>query len=200
MGDFFVFWSWLKRFNRMWSDCEIEFRLIIFYRDNLAWLWFELGRWIKLSILYVFVLFLASILFFCLFWLMNPVPCFIQNAGPVPSPLGQMAPGDGMPGGPMPHGFFPVSRTRFKSAPEMPFQFCQERSLFSFSLSLFLSFSLSLFLPPLLLPLEPLLQSNNCHIFSTDGARVAQPQSAFCSFLLFHWLYFDCNFTAFFSR
>jgi len=35
-----------------------------------------------------------------------------HNAGPVPSPLGQMAPGDGMPGGPMPHGFFPNSAMR----------------------------------------------------------------------------------------
>jgi hypothetical protein len=34
---------------------------------------------------------------------------FSQNAGPAPSPLGQMPPNDGMPGGPMPPGFFPVS-------------------------------------------------------------------------------------------
>ena len=32
-----------------------------------------------------------------------------QNAGPAPSPLGQMPPNDGLPGGPMPPGFFPVS-------------------------------------------------------------------------------------------
>ena len=33
-----------------------------------------------------------------------------QNAGPAPSPLGQMPPNDGMgPGGPIPPGFFPVS-------------------------------------------------------------------------------------------
>ncbi|XP_033738581.1 single-stranded DNA-binding protein 3-like isoform X1 [Pecten maximus] len=30
-----------------------------------------------------------------------------HNAGPAPSPLGQMPPQDGMPGGPMPPGFFP---------------------------------------------------------------------------------------------
>uniref|UniRef100_A0A1B6K1G5 Uncharacterized protein n=1 Tax=Homalodisca liturata TaxID=320908 RepID=A0A1B6K1G5_9HEMI len=30
-----------------------------------------------------------------------------HNAGPTPSPLGQMPPSDGMPGGPMPPGFFP---------------------------------------------------------------------------------------------
>ncbi|CAB3361477.1 Hypothetical predicted protein [Cloeon dipterum] len=30
-----------------------------------------------------------------------------HNAGPAPSPLGQMPPNDGMPGGPMPPGFFP---------------------------------------------------------------------------------------------
>lgn len=34
---------------------------------------------------------------------------YFQNAGPAPSPLGQMPPNDGMPGGPMPPGFFPVS-------------------------------------------------------------------------------------------
>lgn len=33
----------------------------------------------------------------------------LQNAGPAPSPLGQMPPNDGMPGGQMPPGFFPVS-------------------------------------------------------------------------------------------
>lgn len=32
----------------------------------------------------------------------------LQNAA-APSPLGQMNPQDGMPGGPMPPGFFPVS-------------------------------------------------------------------------------------------
>lgn len=36
-----------------------------------------------------------------------------QNAGPAPSPLGQMPPNDGIPGGPgMPPGFFPVSKLR----------------------------------------------------------------------------------------
>lgn len=34
---------------------------------------------------------------------------YLQNAGPAPSPIGQMAPNDGMPGGPMPPTFFPVS-------------------------------------------------------------------------------------------
>lgn len=34
---------------------------------------------------------------------------YSQNAGPSPSPLGQMPPNDGMQGGPMPGGFFPVS-------------------------------------------------------------------------------------------
>lgn len=33
----------------------------------------------------------------------------LQNAGPAPSPIGQMPPNDGMPGGPMPPAFFPVS-------------------------------------------------------------------------------------------
>lgn len=33
----------------------------------------------------------------------------LQNAGPAQSPLGQIPPNDGMPGGPMPPGFFPVS-------------------------------------------------------------------------------------------
>lgn len=32
-----------------------------------------------------------------------------QNTGPAPSPLGQMPPADGMPSGPLPPGFFPVS-------------------------------------------------------------------------------------------
>ena len=32
----------------------------------------------------------------------------LQNPS-APSPLGQMPPNDGMPGGPMPPGFFPVS-------------------------------------------------------------------------------------------
>ncbi|XP_059488423.1 single-stranded DNA-binding protein 3 isoform X6 [Neocloeon triangulifer] len=35
-----------------------------------------------------------------------------HNAGPAPSPLGQMPPNDGMPGGPMPPGFFPNSTMR----------------------------------------------------------------------------------------
>ncbi|KAJ9581925.1 hypothetical protein L9F63_003745, partial [Diploptera punctata] len=34
------------------------------------------------------------------------------NAGPAPSPLGQMPPNDGLPGGPMPPGFFPNSTMR----------------------------------------------------------------------------------------
>jgi len=34
---------------------------------------------------------------------------YLQNAGPAPSPIGQMPPNDGMPGGPMPPAFFPVS-------------------------------------------------------------------------------------------
>lgn len=33
---------------------------------------------------------------------------YFQNTGPAPSPLGQMPPTDGMPGGPIPPGFFPV--------------------------------------------------------------------------------------------
>ncbi|KAF2368061.1 LIS1 motif [Trinorchestia longiramus] len=42
-----------------------------------------------------------------------------HNAGPAPSPLGQMAPNDGMgPGGPMPPGFFPPFMTpRYPGAP-----------------------------------------------------------------------------------
>ncbi|KAE8752384.1 hypothetical protein FOCC_FOCC000856 [Frankliniella occidentalis] len=35
-----------------------------------------------------------------------------HNAGPAPSPLGQMPPNDGMPGGPMPPGFFPFSEVQ----------------------------------------------------------------------------------------
>lgn len=34
----------------------------------------------------------------------------LQNTGPAPSPLGQMPPNDGMPGGPIPPGFFPVKQ------------------------------------------------------------------------------------------
>ncbi|KAK2583810.1 hypothetical protein KPH14_009708 [Odynerus spinipes] len=34
-----------------------------------------------------------------------------HNAGPAPSPIGQMPPNDGMPGGPMPPAFFPVMVT-----------------------------------------------------------------------------------------
>lgn len=33
----------------------------------------------------------------------------IQNAGPAPSPIGQLPPNEGMPGGPMAPNFFPVS-------------------------------------------------------------------------------------------
>ncbi|KAF3425177.1 hypothetical protein E2986_12296 [Frieseomelitta varia] len=32
-----------------------------------------------------------------------------HNAGPAPSPIGQMPPNDGMPGGPMPPAFFPIT-------------------------------------------------------------------------------------------
>lgn len=32
-----------------------------------------------------------------------------HNTGPAPSPLGQIPPNEGMPGGPMGPGFFPVS-------------------------------------------------------------------------------------------
>ncbi|KAJ3639515.1 hypothetical protein Zmor_002872 [Zophobas morio] len=35
-----------------------------------------------------------------------------HNTGPAPSPLGQMPPADGMPGGPIPPGFFPNSTMR----------------------------------------------------------------------------------------
>lgn len=34
---------------------------------------------------------------------------YYQNAGAAPSPLGQLPPNDGMPGGPMAPTFFPVS-------------------------------------------------------------------------------------------
>jgi hypothetical protein len=37
-----------------------------------------------------------------------------HNTGPAPSPLGQMPPADGMPGGPIPPGFFPVNNTTLK--------------------------------------------------------------------------------------
>ncbi|XP_063995411.1 single-stranded DNA-binding protein 3 isoform X5 [Diachasmimorpha longicaudata] len=40
-----------------------------------------------------------------------------HNAGPAPSPLGQMPPNDGMPGGPMPPGFFPFMGPRYPSGP-----------------------------------------------------------------------------------
>lgn len=33
----------------------------------------------------------------------------MQNAGPAPSPIGQLPPNEGMPGGPMAPNFFPVS-------------------------------------------------------------------------------------------
>jgi hypothetical protein len=39
----------------------------------------------------------------------------LQNAA-APSPLGQMTPQDGMPGGPMPPGFFPVSTEKNASS------------------------------------------------------------------------------------
>ncbi|XP_025410181.1 single-stranded DNA-binding protein 3-like isoform X2 [Sipha flava] len=42
-----------------------------------------------------------------------------HNAGPSPSPLGQMPPNDGMPGGPMPGSFFPNSSMR-PSPPSHP--------------------------------------------------------------------------------
>ncbi|VVC41039.1 Hypothetical protein CINCED_3A009676 [Cinara cedri] len=42
-----------------------------------------------------------------------------HNAGPSPSPLGQMPPTDGMPGGPMPGGFFPNASMR-PSPPSHP--------------------------------------------------------------------------------
>lgn len=34
------------------------------------------------------------------------IDAHLQNAGPAPSPIGQMPPNDGMPGGPMPPNFF----------------------------------------------------------------------------------------------
>ncbi|XP_044575725.1 sequence-specific single-stranded DNA-binding protein isoform X6 [Cotesia typhae] len=40
-----------------------------------------------------------------------------HNAGPAPSPLGQMPPNDGMPGGPIPPGFFPFMGPRYPSGP-----------------------------------------------------------------------------------
>ncbi|XP_063995412.1 single-stranded DNA-binding protein 3 isoform X6 [Diachasmimorpha longicaudata] len=43
-----------------------------------------------------------------------------HNAGPAPSPLGQMPPNDGMPGGPMPPGFFPNNSTMRPSPPTHP--------------------------------------------------------------------------------
>ncbi|XP_060077385.1 single-stranded DNA-binding protein 3-like isoform X8 [Ylistrum balloti] len=43
------------------------------------------------------------------------------NAGPAPSPLGQMPPQDGMPGGPMPPGFFPQFMSpRYPGGPRGP--------------------------------------------------------------------------------
>lgn len=39
-----------------------------------------------------------------------------QNAGPAPSPIGQLPPNEGMPGGPMAPNFFPVSYFRRRSA------------------------------------------------------------------------------------
>lgn len=42
----------------------------------------------------------------------NNINCSIydeQNAGPAPSPIGQLPPNEGMPGGPMTPNFFPVS-------------------------------------------------------------------------------------------
>lgn len=35
-----------------------------------------------------------------------------KNAGPAPSPIGQLPPNEGMPGGPMAPNFFPVSSTQ----------------------------------------------------------------------------------------
>ncbi|XP_046747483.1 single-stranded DNA-binding protein 3 isoform X8 [Diprion similis] len=43
-----------------------------------------------------------------------------HNAGAAPSPLGQMPPNDGMPGGPMPPGFFPNNSTMRPSPPTHP--------------------------------------------------------------------------------
>ncbi|XP_074095510.1 sequence-specific single-stranded DNA-binding protein isoform X8 [Cotesia typhae] len=43
-----------------------------------------------------------------------------HNAGPAPSPLGQMPPNDGMPGGPIPPGFFPNNSTMRPSPPTHP--------------------------------------------------------------------------------
>ncbi|XP_057324550.1 single-stranded DNA-binding protein 3 isoform X5 [Microplitis mediator] len=40
-----------------------------------------------------------------------------HNAGPAPSPLGQMPPNDGMPGGPIPPGFFPFMGPRYPAGP-----------------------------------------------------------------------------------
>ncbi|XP_071571153.1 single-stranded DNA-binding protein 3 isoform X1 [Temnothorax nylanderi] len=43
-----------------------------------------------------------------------------HNAGPAPSPIGQMPPNDGMPGGPMPPAFFPNNSTMRPSPPTHP--------------------------------------------------------------------------------
>ncbi|XP_053982845.1 single-stranded DNA-binding protein 3 [Hylaeus volcanicus] len=43
-----------------------------------------------------------------------------HNAGPAPSPIGQMPPNDGMPGGPMPSAFFPNNSTMRPSPPTHP--------------------------------------------------------------------------------
>ncbi|XP_034940192.1 single-stranded DNA-binding protein 3 isoform X1 [Chelonus insularis] len=43
-----------------------------------------------------------------------------HNAGPAPSPLGQLPPNDGMPGAPMPPGFFPNNSTMRPSPPTHP--------------------------------------------------------------------------------
>ncbi|XP_066582641.1 single-stranded DNA-binding protein 3 isoform X5 [Prorops nasuta] len=40
-----------------------------------------------------------------------------HNAGPAPSPIGQMPPNDGMPGGPMPPTFFPFMGPRYPAGP-----------------------------------------------------------------------------------
>ncbi|XP_051167528.1 single-stranded DNA-binding protein 3 isoform X5 [Leptopilina boulardi] len=40
-----------------------------------------------------------------------------HNAGPAPSPLGQMPPNEGMPGGPIPPGFFSYMGPRFPAGP-----------------------------------------------------------------------------------
>ncbi|KAI4485211.1 hypothetical protein M0804_006716 [Polistes exclamans] len=40
-----------------------------------------------------------------------------HNAGPAPSPIGQMPPNDGMPGGPMPPAFFPFMGPRYPAGP-----------------------------------------------------------------------------------